>query len=404
MNEKKRGLLRKVVGGLIPLAIVIVSVLIAGRMVSAREAVQRRPAQVTTPLVETLQLSPQAYRLRVPGYGTVQAVRQVSIRPQVSGMVIEQNPELVPGGLLDEGERLLRIDARDYQAALANARADLARAEFQLKLEEGQQVVAQREWSLLHGEDEAGESNRDLALRIPHLAEKKAALEGARAREEKALADLERTELASPFRAQVLSEAVEVGQLVTPQATVAQLVAVDRFRVQVTLPVGRISRIKIPRQPGDEGARATVHTDSGNGDLAREGVVVRLLPDLDLHGRLARVHVEVDDPLGLGGGTPALPLLIGSYVRVDIEGEEIEDAYLIPRKALREGSRIWLVDEDSRLAWRDVDIVGRGEDFVVVRDGLEPGMQLITSALPLAVPGMEVRAEHGDEEVVGLAR
>ena len=129
-----------------------------------------------------------------------------------------------------------------------------------------------------------------------------------------------------------------------------------------------------------------------------------MLPDLDPHGRLARVHVEVDDPMGLVEGTPGMPLLIGSYVRVDIEGEQIEDAYIIPRKALREGSRIWLVDEDSRLVWRDVEVVDREEDFVVVRDGLEPGAQLITSALPLAVPGMALRASDGDEEVVGLAR
>ena len=259
MNAQQRQqLTRKVIGGLIPLVIVVVAVLITGRMIAGREAAQHRPAQAVAPLVETLRLAPRSYRLRVQGYGTVQAVRQVSIRPQVSGMVIEQNLNLVPGGLLEEGEPMLRIDARDYQAALANARADLARAELQLKMEEGQQVVAQREWSLLHGDGETDGANRELALRIPHLAEKKAALESARSREQKALADLERTELASPFRAQVLMEAVEAGQLVNPQTMVAELVAVDRFRVQVTLPVERISRIKIPRGPGEEGARAMV--------------------------------------------------------------------------------------------------------------------------------------------------
>lgn len=401
--DQRKHLARKIISGFIPLAIVGVAVLIASRMIAARESAQRRPAEAVTPLVETLRLVPQPYRLRLQGYGTVQPVRKVSIRPQVSGMVVEQNPNLVPGGCIEEGDLLVRVDARDYQAAHANARAEIARAEFQLKMEEGQQVVARREWSLLNDGDETDGANRELALRIPHLAEKKAALESARSRGEKALADLERTRLTSPFRAQVLTEAVETGQLVNPQTLVAELVAVDRFRVQVTLPVDRISRIRIPRRPGEEGAVARVRVGSGDGEVVREGEVVRLLPDVDPNGRLARVHVEVDDPLGLVDETPGVPLLIGSYVRVDIEGEQIDDAYIIPRKALREGSRIWLVDEDSRLAWHDIDVVGRGEDFVVVRDGLEPGAQLITSALPLAVPGMAVRVEESGEEVVGLA-
>jgi RND family efflux transporter MFP subunit len=423
-SEKEKSGWRNFIEGLIPLLIVLAAVVAARQLIVSDRDIGRSGNPPAPLLVETVTLQPTQYQTRVTGYGTVQAQRRITILPQVPGTVVEQNPRLVEGGWLGTGDVLFRIDPRDYDAALADARAALSNAALQLQLEEGRQVVAQREWDLLRSgqadpsapsfdskggqaglpapslQSKGGQAGRDLALRVPHIEHRRAALESARSRVAKAEADLERTTLVSPFDALVLSESVEVGKLVNASTPAAELVAVDRFRVQVTLPVDRLNQIRFPRADGEEGSAATIILDAGGGVISsRAGSVYRLLGDLDPNGRLARVHVAVNDPLGIDAPDHAVPLLIGSYVQVEIQGELLEDAYVIPREALRAESRLWIVDADGQLQWETVEIVERAEEHVVVRDGLAPGTRLITSALPLAIPGTPVQIV--DEEGAG---
>ena len=137
--------------------------------------------------------------------------------------------------------------------------------------------------------------------------------------------------------------------------------------------------------------------DSGSGALVvRDGRVVRLLPDLDPNGRLARIHVSIPDPLQ----RDEMPLLLGSYVRVEIEGAEIEGAFVIPRAALRDNSRLWIVDENGLLQWKEIQVLDRTEEHVIVQDRLKSGVRVIVSALSSPLPGMEVRVL--DDDAVSL--
>ena len=72
---------------------------------------------------------------------------------------MRQNERLLRGVTLAEGDLLVEIDPRDYEAILEQEKASLARALFDLKVEEGRQVVARREWGLLKGsiEKKSGE-------------------------------------------------------------------------------------------------------------------------------------------------------------------------------------------------------------------------------------------------------
>ena len=197
-------------------------------------------------------------------------------------------------------------------------------------------------------------------------------------------------------------EDVETGQLVDPQTRVAEVVATDKFRVQVTVPVEKLGGIRLPDSDGEGGASARVILDTGNGHrVERAAVVSRLLGSLDERGRLARLHVTVPDPLGLKVGEAGLPLLIGSYVRVEIAGEELEDVYVIPRSALRDGNRVWTVGLDSVLVWNDVVVLDRTKTHVAIRMVGEDLRRLVTSSLPVAVPGMAVQIveDHSASQV-----
>jgi hypothetical protein len=117
-----------------------------------------------------------------------------------------------------------------------------------------------------------------------------------------------------------------------------------------------------------------------------------LLGALETEGRMARILVEVQDPLGLNSaGNNQLPLLIGEYVRIEIEGRRLQNVYRIPRAALRDDANLWIVSNDGKLDIRKVDIVWRDTQTVLLREGLEPDERLIVSDLPSPIKGMPVQ-------------
>ena len=354
------------------------------------------------PQVETAQPKPQASFVRIlrtearrnrlvdEAFGTVQPDKRVSLKPEVSGRIVEKSPGLIPGGYLKRKETVLRIDPREYDYLLEQEKAALAKAEFDLKVEEGRQVIAKREWELLDPKLKKLDLSEELALRKAHLKERKAAVEGAKSRVSKALLDLERTTLTSPFDALVLSEDAEVGQLITPQTAVADLVATEEFRLQVSIPFYKLAELEV------EKPKIVVRQELASGvSVEWPGRLIHLLADIDPSSRMARLLIGVKDPLNLKESYPHnWPLLLGSYVRVDFYGERIPGSFRIPREALREGDKVWIMNEEDRLEVRPVGIAFKERESVVIDKGLQEGERLIVSPLPLALPGMLLKEEE----------
>ncbi len=344
-------------------------------------------------VVQTIELQPRDREVRVSAYGTVIASRRLVVRPEVTGRILSQHPSLVPGGRIAAGETLFTIDDSDYRIALRDALTALDEAQAEIDLEQGRRTVAQREYEQLLRDLPEAEINRDLVLREPFRAQAEAALERATAAVAKAELDLSRTTVTAPFNALVIDESVEAGQLADSGSELATLVGADAFWVQASIPLAELDAIRLPDgdTPGAEAAVrvATAATAAGGGSeaAARSGRVVRLLGDLDPAGRLARVLVEVPDPLDADDGSR---LLLGSYVRVEIEAGTIEDALEVPRHALREGDRIWVVGAERELAVREPRILWRNDESVFTANVLEPGESLIVSDLTAALPGMAV--------------
>jgi RND family efflux transporter MFP subunit len=344
-------------------------------------------------IVQTMTVTPRTERIAVTAFGPVVPAQRVIMKPEVRGRVVQQHPALVPGGYLQAGEPLVHIDPADYRLALTEKEAELEQAEFELAVEKGRQVVASHEWRLLQETLDANEVNQALVLREPHLKRIEALLRKATNEIAKAQLALTRTTVEVPFNAMVLEESVEVGQLVESGAAICTLVGTDEFWVQAALPLDKLQWIRVPR-PGVAGPEAAVVLDTGNGSPARwRGEVVRLLSDLETTGRMARVLIRVPDPLGLRRTETKVPLLIGSYVQVEIVAGELENVLAIPRAALREGDRIWIVDANNELQIRDADIRWTRGETLLIANTLQDGEQLVVSGLRTALPGMKVNPQ-----------
>jgi RND family efflux transporter MFP subunit len=360
----------------------------------------RAPAEEQVVVVAVSLLRHTTEQVMVNAQGTVTPARQVQVRPEVTGRIVEMSGRLIPGGYFPEGAMMARIDARDYEARAVSQQDMVAQATLRLEQEKARQSVARQEWELLENTIPADQANRDLALRIPQIVSAEAALAAAQSALAKAELDLERCTLTAPFNAMVIRENVDPGQVVNPQAEVAVLAGTDQFWVQVPVPVEYLSWIDIP-EAGGTGSAAAIIQKTGAGDIRREGRIIRLLGDLDPAGRLARLLVSIDDPLNRRNNSGQLPLLIGSYVTVEILGKTLENVVVIPRSAIRDldgeaaadgknREGLWIMDQDDRLRVEPVAVAWRTRDTVFITNGLRDGDRLVISNIPTPVQGMKL--------------
>jgi RND family efflux transporter MFP subunit len=361
-------------------------------LIATKPKANRRPPVKMEPFVRTAALQPENYTFSIPAMGTVIPARKISLEVQVAGEVIDMHPEFTEGGMLAKGTKILQINPRDYELAIQQKQRALAEAEYAYKLEQGHQDVARQEWSLLYGDEVINEGESDLALRKPHLEKVQVEIEAARAELQQSKINLKRTSLTAPFNALVLERYVDLGSQVSPQERLADLVGTDTYWVRVSLPVDRLKWIQIPNNKQKTGSEVKIFYREEN---LKTGKVVRLLPDLSKEGRMARLLIEINDPLELQAKEKKQPMvLIGEYVRVAIKGEELHNIFRIPRSALRNDREVWIVDGESKLAIRPVKTIWRDEDSVIVKDGFKPGESLVVSDIAAPAAGMTLKIEQ----------
>ncbi|MCP3951837.1 MAG: efflux RND transporter periplasmic adaptor subunit, partial [Desulfobacterales bacterium] len=355
------------------IALVIVGLAFAGaaHLIKTAEKPKKRPPAKWVPVVQVVKMQRTAYQVVVTATGNVIPSRQIVLRSRVSGQVVSTHGEFSEGGILEKGDAAVTLDNADYRLALAQKKSDAVNSQYALKVELGRQEVAQREWQLLGNAALPGKPGTSLALRKPHLEKALADVESARTQVQKAQLDLERTRISAPFNALVITRSVDIGSQVSPQDPLAELVGTDSYWIRVAIPADRLDRITIPRANRQPGSPASIHYGRGQ---RRDGQVIRLLGDLEAEGRMARVLIEVRDPLRRNSRPPAgQPLLIGEYVRVDIQGDTLTNIFVIPRSALRDQETVWLLNPDMTLDIRKVIPVWRDKETVVIQNALHSG-------------------------------
>lgn len=385
----------------LPVVVLAAAGALTARLISSREAPSQTDPEEDAAVVDTEVVHEQSHRLDVRASGTVEPARQMQVQPEVSGRVVDVHDELQPGGLVEKGETIVQLDRSDYRLAVRQRKTALEQAKSQMALEKGRQEVAEREWELF--KDEADELTREtdpsLALRKPQLGNAKAQVDAAQARLEQARLNLSRTSVEAPFDALVRDESVSIGDLAGAQSPVATLVGTDAFWARLKVSPGKIPYIDIPGVNADTGSKVEIEYETGDTAVKRVGRVLRLAGGLDRRGRLARVIVRIDDPLGLASEDDSefrgVPLLLDSYVDARIRGGETRELVELPRDAVRNGDQVYVYD-DGTLAIRTLEIAWRRPSSVLVSGGLEDGDRVVVGPMPNPLEGMSLeRADPG---------
>lgn len=337
-------------------------------------------------LVETVTAERGSYRPLVIVLGSVEPAKEITLSPRVRGQIIEMSPNFVPGGMVEEGSVLSRIDPADFEIALSIRKSELQQVEASQEIEEGRQSLAKQELKLL--EDSVDASNRTLVLREPQYASIKAQVSAAKAAVQQAELDLERTSIPAPFDAQVLRRSINVGSQVAPGDELGRLIGTEEYWVMAAVPVRSLRWLQFADQDG-EGSRVTLRNpDAWGPDVSRPARVTRMIGTLDEQSRLARVLITVSDPLGHATDQP--PLILDTLMEVEIEGRAIDDVVRLNREYIRDQDTIWVM-KDGKLEIREPTILFRDAKYAYLLTGLESGEQVVTTTLATVANGVGLR-------------
>jgi hypothetical protein len=71
----------------------------------------------------------------------------------------------------------------------------------------------------------------------------------------------------------------------------------------------------------------------------------------------------------------------------------IDSAITLDRSHIHDGNKAWLMDEEGRLEIREVEILFKNQNEVMVGDGLRSGERLVVTQLSSPVAGIPLRLE-----------
>ena len=381
-------MIRRVWKAILPFLFIFLGITVAKKLFSSRPEPPRQELAHVSPQVEAFEVQIEASTMEISAMGIVIPGQSLTLQPEIPGRIINMNPNMVPGGRVEKGDVLVQLDDREYKLAVKQQAAAVEQARVQLKIERSRGAIAKREWNIVRPrhKDSAGE---ELALRRPHLKSAQATLKAANSALERAKLTVGRTTIKAPFNALIQQENAEIGQLVGPGAPVAMMVGTDFMWIRVSVPTHSVRHIQLPNKEEKlEGARVKVYPSGSdrNDSQHREGYVVRLLGDLDPRGRMARVLVQVDNPM-----SSKAPLLLGSHVDVAITGPVFENTVKVPRSVIRDGDKIWLHTKERTLKIVKLDVAWSNAEFIYIKNELPKGSLIISSHLGAPVDGMSLR-------------
>ncbi len=375
-------------------AIIIVLLAVAAGgmfiLLKSKKPLEKKTAETLAPIVRTAAVKTKEHSVIITGEGTVKPLKEITLMPQVDGKVVYASPSLVNGGIFNKGDILLRIEQADYSLAVTLATAKVKSAESTLQQVQQESEAAREEWRMHHNQDtETNTPPPPLVAKEPQLAAAKAGLEANIAELKKARLNLERTELKAPFSGRISQENVDVGQYITPGKVLATLFSTTAAEIAVPLEEDDLFWFHVPGfTPGNSPmASAKITASVAGRALSWSGIVVRAEGKLDERTRMINVIVRVEKPYD-----QKPPLAVGLFVSVDIQGHALSRAATIPRSALRQGQIVWVIDENNRLNFREVEIARFQKNNVLIRSGLTDGEIVVTSTLKAVTNGMRVRA------------
>jgi RND family efflux transporter MFP subunit len=317
--------------------------------------------------------------------GRFEAVQDVEVRPRVSGQITRIG--FRDGARVSKGQFLFEIDPRPFQAALAQARAEEARAAAML-------VNARSEFARVKQLlAENAVSREEYEQKLASQSTAVAALEAARAATRQRALDLEFTVVRSPIAGQVSNKRVSLGDTVTAgQTLLTRVVTVDPIWFSFDgAEAFYLKYVRLERAGDRRSSRYAPNPIeielADEPDYRWRGRMVFVDNAIDTGSGTIRAHAEVSNPNGF--------LVPGMFGRARLLGSGTYHALLIPDEAIvtdQTRRLVYVAGKGGKVATRNIETGPLVEGLRVVKTGLQPRDQVVLDGLARLQPGAPVRA------------
>jgi len=311
--------------------------------------------------------------------GTVTARQRAHLSAEIGGRVVAVPIE--KGDRVKKGDILLRLNDASEKATLERTRRDLG------------VVKAQRNRACLEADRAKREHARFLDLskkelisidELDRVASKahataaacqaaKAGIDRAQAAIQVAKAQLDKTVLRAPFSGILGEVQVDIGEWITPAPPGIPIPPVldliDPTSIYISAPMDEVDSAKI--HPELE-ARVTLDPFPGQAFKGHVSEVSAFVSDVEEQNRTVEIEVELEDH------DFAKTLLPGTSADVEVILSVRENVLRIPRPALLEGNKVWIVKQD-RLVEQTIQVGLKNWDYVEVISGIQEGEAVVSS-------------------------
>lgn len=321
------------------------------------------------------------------GIGTVRAYSTVAIKSRVAGALAQV--DFQQGDEVRAGDLIFRIDARPFQAALAQAQANLERDQALLSKA---QADFQRSQDLLTNQIIAASDYDQSRAAVDAL---KATLVADAAAITNAQVQLGYCTITAPITGRIGTLLVNEGNMVKDIDTVLAVInQVKPIYVDFSIPERDLPTVREHRKGAPLQVTASIPSYAGH----------------RAEGRLLMVNNQVDATTGTILLRAVFPnademLWPGQFVNVALTLAVQAGAVVVPASAVQLGQKgryLCVVKPDDTVEFRDVELgTVAGPDQVIQR-GIRAGERIITSGQLRLIPGAKVRIVAGADHA-GLA-
>ena len=351
----------------------------------------RRAVKPDVPVIATVPVTQEDVSIYGEYVGRVRAQQFVEIRARVEGFLEEMLFE--EGTYVTKNQVLFVINQEQYRA-----KADKARA--QLKKDEAQERKAERDLERirpLYEQNAASQLDLDNAV---------AAYESAVASVAMSEADLFQAEqelgytiVRSPISGNISERLVDLGTLVGTGGKSLLATIVKSDTVLVDFSMTALDYLKSKERNVNLGQKDSTRswqpyvtvTLADNTVYPYRGLVDFAEPQVDPRTGTFSVRAEMPNPDRV--------LLPGQFTKVRLLLDVIEDALMVPQKAViieKGGAYIYVVRRDSTVERRFVELGPEQDNYVVVERGVAAGEQVVAEGYHKLTPGMRVRIDNSN--------
>ncbi|KQV15771.1 hemolysin D [Rhizobium sp. Root1203] len=346
-------------------------------LVSAQEGTGRPPPSVTIETVVEEPVEPPTEHI-----GRVEALEAVDLRARVPGFIEEI--AFTPGSSVKAGDLLFIVEPARYEAAVAAARAQVARAGAVLR----QATISRDRNAELVRRNTAARAVLDDAQAAYDIAN--ADVAAAEASLSKAELDLSYTRITAPISGRIGQPLLTRGNLVASDATVlARLVQTDPVRVAFSVAEADIITVRQAQLAGSGSGRDVFRLSLKlpNGTTyGQEGTIEFLSPEVDPQTGTVAVRTIFPNPDGI--------LMPGQFVNLAFASTNEKMGPVIAQWAVlqdRDGRFVYVLNEDNTVHQRRIETGAKIGERWAVALGIKPGERVVVQGTQRLSDGIAVQ-------------